>query len=410
MAAMMMGGGGLPGGFHQDVLNASPTDSSGKKNLAEECKSRAKGSLASKNYPEAISLYTKAAEVMAEENDNAYVSILYANMSMCKLSMGKAEEAASDADKAIELDSSYVKAYYRAGAAYQKLKKWEEAKNALLKGLEKKPEDKEMRTMMDTIQAAIVSGEPSSSNTSSSALKSTSTTTKTTAKPSVKATSKSSTASSSSSSSSSTLVDDDEEVKGEQFRGYKKTSDGRTTSYFNNELDEATKELIGDITPQAISNTSTLNDSKSAPGGSAAPSAWNSAGTFESKDKTAWAKSRLSESIKHMSFSLAGVDISVEDVKDMVGDAEIIMNRGKKKAIYEFSCAVDFEASLDNETIEGTLQVTDISGDDDPECSFTLKSKPSTAGAKMKVNDAMKGFIKALNLTCSNFKNAILEQ
>lgn len=393
---------GLPGGFHQDVLSATPTDSIGKKSLADECKSRAKGSLASKNYPEAISLYSKAAEVMDGESDNGYVAILYANLSMCKLNMGKAEEAARDADKAIDLDDTYVKAYYRAGAAYQKLKKFSEAKSALLRGLEKKPEDKEMRAMMDKIQAAIVSGEPSSSTKSATTSTTTTTTTKAT-KVAASSSSKPKTA------TSSTVVDDED---GEKIRGYKKTSDGRITSYFNNELDEATKELIGDITPKAISATSVVQApaALASSDGSAAPSAWNTAGTFESKNKTEWANSRISQMFKEIKFSSFGVDISVETIKDLEGDAEIIMNRGKKKAIYEISCTLEFEADLENETLKGELQVTDICGDDDPECSYTFNTKPSSTGAKTKANDAMKGFIGTINKTCSDFKVAILEQ
>lgn len=402
---MMMGSSGLPGGFHQDVLGAEPTDASGKRNLAEECKRRAKGSLASKNYPEAISLYSKAAEVMTGEGDNSYVAILYANMSMCKLNMGKAEEAASDADKAIDLDSTYVKAYYRAGSAYQKLKRWEEAKSALLRGLEKKPEDKEMRAMMDKVQASIVSGEPSASTSSSSTSSKPVSTSKTSTSSSVTAPKASSSSKAKTSTSSSfTVVDDDEDLKG--LRGYKKTSDGRTTSYFNNEMDEQTKALIGDITPQAISETSVTAAQTT---GSAAPSAWNTAGTFESKNKTEWAKTRISELLKNTKSSSAGIDITVEGVKDVEGDAEIIMNRGKKKAIYELSCSIAFEASLDNETIRGTVQVTDICGDDDPECTHTFKTQPA-AGEKVKAAMAMVGFIGAIKQTCAAFKTEILEQ
>lgn len=406
MAAMMMGNNGLPGGFHQDVLGAEPTDSIGKKNLAEECKSRAKGSLASKNYPEAIALYTKAAECMKGESDDGYVAILYANLSMCKLNMGKADEAATDADKAIDLDGTYVKAYYRAGAAYQKLKKWEEAKSALLRGLAKKPEDKEMRAMMDKVQAAIVSGEPSASTLSSSSKPAPTTKTTTTTK-----TTKASSSSSkpkTSTPSASTVVEDDEDLKG--LRGYKKTSDGRTTSYFNNEMDEKTKELIGDITPQAISDPKAIPPAAvPQTSGSAAPSAWNTAGTFESKNKTAWAKTRISEMLKNTKSGSAGIDITVGAVKDIEGDAEIIMNRGKKKAIYELSCNVDFEAMISGETVRGTVQVADICGDDDPECSHTFKTQPG-AGAKAMAAMAMIGFIGAIKETCSAFKQEILDQ
>ena len=118
-----------------------------------------RGSLSSKNYPEAITLYAKAIEVMDGEGQDEYVAILHANTSMCQLGMNKAEDAAISAEKAIALDAAYVKGYYRAGAAYQKLKKFEDAKVALLKGLEKKPDDKDMIKMMDSVQKAIVNGE-----------------------------------------------------------------------------------------------------------------------------------------------------------------------------------------------------------------------------------------------------------
>merc|ERR1711968_314436 len=54
------------------------------------------------------------------------------------------------------------------------------------------------------------------------------------------------------------VVDEDgEDLRG--LRGYKKTSDGRTTSYFNNELDEHTKSLIGSIAPKRIDSSGSLD-------------------------------------------------------------------------------------------------------------------------------------------------------
>lgn len=73
-------GDGLPGGnFHNDVLNAAPADDAGKQTLVEELKRRAKGSLTSRNYPEAIQLYSKGIEVFPTD------AILHANRSMCHL-------------------------------------------------------------------------------------------------------------------------------------------------------------------------------------------------------------------------------------------------------------------------------------------------------------------------------------
>lgn len=75
-----MFGEGLPGGsFHNDVLQAEPSDEAGKLSLLEELKKRAKGSLTSKNYPEAIQLYTKGIELFPQD------AILHANRSMCHL-------------------------------------------------------------------------------------------------------------------------------------------------------------------------------------------------------------------------------------------------------------------------------------------------------------------------------------
>merc|ERR1712023_43284 len=54
-------------------------------------------------------------------------------------------------------------------------------------------------------------------------------------------------------------IDEEDEGNLKDLRGYKKTSDGRTTSYFNNELDEHTKSLIGNITPKRIDSVGSLD-------------------------------------------------------------------------------------------------------------------------------------------------------
>ena len=81
--------------------------------------------------------------------------------------------------------------------------------------------------------------------------------------------------------------EEEEEVENEnKIRGYKLTTDGRKTTFFNNELDEQTKALIGDIAPQKIENLEgVLAQGVSASMGvSNGSSAWNAAGTFESVD------------------------------------------------------------------------------------------------------------------------------
>jgi hypothetical protein len=77
---------------------------------------------------------------------------------------------------------------------------------------------------------------------------------------------------------------EEEEEEESKIRGYKLTTDGRKTTFFNNELDEKTKALIGNIAPQKIEIPSEGLGSAGGIVGAGSGSAWNSAGTFESVD------------------------------------------------------------------------------------------------------------------------------
>ena len=76
-------------------------------------------------------------------------------------------------------------------------------------------------------------------------------------------------------------VEEEEDEENEnKIRGYKLTKDGRKTTFFNNEMDEQTKALIGSIAPQQIEGSDVALGGGVSNGGSA----WNVAGTFESVD------------------------------------------------------------------------------------------------------------------------------
>ena len=154
--------------------------------------------------------------------------------------------------------------------------------------------------------------------------------------------------------SSSKEDEDVELIEGESdvVRGYKKTKDGRTTSYFTRELDEKAKSLIGDITPKKISvgngnaggNTNgpqkivsaanTRNDKQSA---------WNTAGTWEDKDKTSWAKKRLKQLMEDIVLiDDDGSSCQVTKLEKIEGDASIISARGKTRYVYDFGFEMKF--------------------------------------------------------------------
>ena len=234
-------GGGL-GAIHSDVLNANPTEQGAKDRLVDEIKNRAKGSLVSRNYPEAIKLYSKAIEIRPED------AILFANRSMCYLGMGKPADALSDAETAIGYDPSYVKGYYRKGMALVELKKYSAARDAMRKGLDLAPGDKSFTMQLDKLRGDAYKYDGSDSAATSS------TTAPLPKLPAKTAVNKNeSSEKKEKSSSGGGKVDT-------SMRGYKTTADGRKTTFFNNELDEKTKELIGDITPKAIDSTSSVLD------------------------------------------------------------------------------------------------------------------------------------------------------
>ena len=184
-------------------------------------------------------------------------------------------------------------------------------------------------------------------------------------------------------------------------KGYKTTSDGRKTSYFNNELDSTAKELIGDIAPKPISaGESVGTDFAPKPIQAAAPeqgSSWNYAGTFEEKDMSSWANSKLTEILGGVTHGVkatgagdsilnGAIHIKVTKVKTLTGDAEIIVSRGKRRHLYDFTAELEWEATLtafglaegvgdkQDKKVRGSMSINDISpGEDEAEFQVSIK-------------------------------------
>lgn len=199
-----------------------------------------------------------------------------------------------------------------------------------------------------------------------------------------------------------------EEAKKMNMRGYKTTADGRKTSYFHNEMDAKTKELIGDITPTRITPTKHGNTSTAGapaatsnegpkrldPGaGGGGVSSWNAGGTtWEERDCTDWAKERLKAHFKSgkassgiddfktnpgavveavqsldmgaftrgeenqeasldklasLAANLAMVSARVKAVKKVEGDANVAVVRGSKRYLFDLSATVEYEVTVD---------------------------------------------------------------
>ncbi len=186
------------------------------------------------------------------------------------------------------------------------------------------------------------------------------------------------------------------------MKGYKKTKDGKTTSYFTRELDEGAAELIGNVTPQKIvagasaaaAGAGAAGDGGGggqdggqggggeggAGGGSVrAGSAWNRAGTWEEVDKTSWCKEQLHEWLREIKV-LQGGDVpftcAVTDVKQLEGDGSLLMARGKLRFLFDFSFKLKWAVKLtaSGKTLKGTLAYMDFTQDPNEPPSITSKT------------------------------------
>ncbi|KAL3801422.1 hypothetical protein HJC23_007032 [Cyclotella cryptica] len=153
------------------------------------------------------------------------------------------------------------------------------------------------------------------------------------------------------------------------LRGYKKTSDGRTTSYFTREQTEKEKELIGCIQPKRLESTAT-EESCEVTSASAVGSVWNQAGTtWEERDTTEWCKSCLKECLLESTavHNVENGDVTyvarVKDVDSLTGDASVAIAGGKKRYIYDFHTDVKYEIYNESDTkciASGSLKLPDI--------------------------------------------------
>jgi tetratricopeptide (TPR) repeat protein len=152
------------------------------------------------------------------------------------------------------------------------------------------------------------------------------------------------------------------------MRGYKKTSDGRTTSYFHRELSEEEKARIGDIAPKRLDEASPIEHSAStgpvrltaaavpSPEGAVRTSAWNQAGTWEEKDTTDWCRSQLQKRLEETCVTTNQHEVLITSVEELTGDASVAITGGKKRYIFDFHARLkyDVEDKLEGHAVVGS--------------------------------------------------------
>ena len=359
-----------------DNVEDVPDDESAL-DLALKLKTEGNGKFKTTDFKGAIDKYTEALNTIGNESSSAKKDLTEqekADRTNCKLSVlsnraacynniREYKKAKEDCDKILKDDEEHIKGLYRRGEAFLNLhdevKAYKDFYNCLLidkknkqalkkvKLLRKSLHKRSIQAVHDGIAAKKRKKEEDKRKEERRKAK----------KKAEEERKKNNPTSSSNdndyrySKKNSSKDDDDVElIEGESgvVRGYKKTKDGRTTSYFTRELDEKAKSLIGDITPKKIIVNANSNSGPQRIDGTGKvkndkQSAWNTAGTWEDKDKTVWAKKKLKSLMEDIVIiEENGNNCQVTKVEKMDGDASIISARGKVRYVYDFGFELKF--------------------------------------------------------------------
>lgn len=376
---MVSSSSSYPFSAHSDVLEAVvPSDRIGQTVLLTELRNRAKAAVSAGQWPDAQRLYEKAIVVCEAASDSQAQesAICHANLSLVLGKMAQWKEAKEAALQATRLDASYAKAYWRLGSACAALRDYQEAWRAFdtvqtldpssTKALAKEKERirQEQQQYEQNQRASSLTTKTSPSATAPRT---------TPAPPRSELPGASGTTSKTKPTTPSTTTQhdhDDEDVgfsKSEVTRGYKIVN-GKKTSYFHNELDEHTKQLIGDIAPKKLdtnNNNNTATTTASSSNTDTIGSAWNQAGTWEEKEISAWASDHLQRALRQATHREGPLAATVTDAT-VTGSASVAMVRGRKRYIYELSAKVQWrvtESDKDDAALaHGTITFPDIDG------------------------------------------------
>eukprot|EP00747_Dinoflagellata_sp_TGD_P168121 gnl/TRDRNA2_/TRDRNA2_193795_c0_seq1.p1 gnl/TRDRNA2_/TRDRNA2_193795_c0~~gnl/TRDRNA2_/TRDRNA2_193795_c0_seq1.p1 ORF type:complete len:422 (-),score=103.37 gnl/TRDRNA2_/TRDRNA2_193795_c0_seq1:45-1244(-) len=376
----MAGFGGNPymNNRHADVLNENPTSDDAKIRLVEEVKNRAKGAFQQKDMPSAELLYGKAIELLETMPDKKEAA-LYSNRSMCRLNLGKVEDALKDANSCLAVDQRFAKGWYRKAQALLRLSEWDDAITAAEAGKAVEPDNKAFAELIDKANADKAKDLEDKAKLRTDAQDvrvelHNASTSRAAQKPKEK-------------------KDDDPDAD-LSMRGYKKTSDGKTTSFFHTEISDEAKKLIeaqGFGKPQKIEGTAA--DPTETKGGG---SAWNSGGSYEEKNMMKFVEERIKTGLSGITFDVptsTGGTISATRVTDIKGDANISVSRGKRRHLLDVSFTVEYEAKVGEKTGKGKLNYSEVNTNADDEAEVSMEVDRTSTPAEL--TEVLNSFVKS---------------
>jgi hypothetical protein len=203
------------------------------------------------------------------------------------------------------------------------------------------------------------------------------------APPTVTSVTSSSSSTTSSSSSSSSGNNDGADLS---MKGYKKTKDGKTTSFFHMDIDDTAKALIGSIAPKKMVNAPVDDPELISQGASA----WNKGGTYEERNCNDWAESYLRAQLTAVQ-ARSGVGsnaVTFTKINSFEGDCNVVLRQGKKRYVFDYEMTVGFDV-LDGEgTVlgKGEWICNDFNSEAEGDCDVLITASSG--------KDQIKGWLK----------------
>lgn len=380
------------GRAHGDILSRvndkdlQPDDST---RIVAELKSRGNAAFKAKRPEEAHLLYSAALHL--DQQNFA----LFGNRSAVNEMMGKGDEALKDAQSATAIKPEWAKGFFRQGKAFACLKRYRESTTAYEQALSLEPDSKMLKKSVSKARAAeLKAKEVAAAKANSDAEKKTKVVM---APPTVTSvTSSSSTTSNSSNSSSGNNDGADLSMK-----GYKKTKDGKTTSFFHMDIDDTAKALIGSIAPKKMVNAPVDDPELMAQGASA----WNKGGTYEERNCNDWAESYLRAQLTAVQ-ERSGVGsnaVTFTKINSFEGDCNVVLRQGKKRYVFDYEMTVGFDVLDGKGTVlgKGEWICNDFNSEAEGDCDVLITA--SSGKDQIKGWLKKKGIEEIINAVWTNF-------
>merc|ERR1712032_297798 len=362
-------------------------------------------------YESAISAYTEALDELPDQDDKEDKDtkdlriVLYCNRAACNMKIKNHDQCIKDCDLALKSDRKAMKALFRRAKAQESKKLYEKACKDILRLLHFHPGNKSATKLLTKLKKKVHSR--SFSGLKSSVLKEEAEHQKKNSKGSKKPSLSEKMSQitgrapppSKPSKPEKLSKEDEKDLESVTKKGY---------CHFRSDKDSASRDIIGDIRPKKIGSGSPAPALPKAQSHTSAVvgSDWNSAGTWEEKDKSKQATARLKELLKGLSWGAA----EITKLSKVEGTASFNLSRKGKFFVFEYRLEMEAKVAHSSGS-DRTFKLTfpDVSSvvlddkDDDFEMDVSVKSGKKDAEC-LSALEALKFHVdQAINTFANEF-------